>query len=297
MYRRARTVGSVLCLVLLAGFTAACDVADDPTGMNSSPLFAVGDYNSDNSGDVIPGVVNLCSFRVYPDTYGPASFSASAPDGEDVLEGIFELNVVPTCVEIWNATPSNLASVDVTGTLESTPAGLQISTVFTKTTGNDGVFTNGATSGTVNVSNDVGGLIWFKFDLADDPGNGGGAGCTPGFWRQPHHYQYWTDFTPDQTWGSVFADPGSNRVPGGGTFTASTTLGEAVELGGGGILALARHGVAALLNASSSEVSYDLSVADVTALVNGAIASGSYNAAKDLLEAFNEQGCTVDKSN
>jgi hypothetical protein len=297
MYGKVRTAGSVLCVVLLAGFTAACDVADDPTGMDSSPLFAVGDYNNDNSGDVIPGVVNLCSFRPYPDTYGPTSFSASAPAGEDVLGGVFELSGVPTCVEIWNATPSNLASVDVTGTLESTPAGVQLGTIFTKTTGTDGAFTNGVASATVNVSNDVGGLIWFKFDVADDPGNGGGAGCTPGFWRQSQHYQYWTDYAPGDSWSSVFADPGSHNGPGGTTFAGSTTLGEAVELGGGGIFALARHAVAALLNASSPEVSYDLSVADVIGFVNGAIASGSYNAAKDLLEAFNEQGCTVDKSN
>jgi hypothetical protein len=294
MFRR---VLSAVSTIAVGAFVVACGVDDGLTGTSSSPVFAVGDFNDDNSGEVTPGVVNLCSFRPHPDTFGPASFSATAPAGEDVLGGIFELNVVPTCVEIWNATPSNAASVDVTGTLESTPAGLQLATVFTKTTGTDGTITSGVTSGTVNVSNDVGGLIWFKFDLGEDPGNGGGAGCTPGFWRQSHHYQYWTDYAPGDSWSSVFADPGSHNGPGGATFTGSTTLGEAVELGGGGIFALARHGVAALLNASSPEVSYDFSVGDVIALVNGAIASGNYNAAKNLLEAFNEQGCTVDKSN
>ena len=193
--------------------------------------------------------------------------------------------------------------------------------------------------------------------------NGGGEGCTPGFWRQPQHYEFWTGFDPDDTWGSVFGDDadisamvamnngrgngppanagnnqgqgnnngqgnnqgqgnnngqgsnngagasgngggnaggGGNGNPGGneprssgGELTDETTLGEAVQLQGGGLNALARHAVAALLNAASPDVDYDLTIDEIIDLVNDAIASGEYEDAKNILEAYNEQGCDV----
>lgn len=166
---------------------------------------------------------------------------------------------------------------------------------------------------------------------------GGGEGCTPGFWRQPHHYEFWTDHEPGDLWTDVFdlpagsevaasaagrgnagagkgngngngkgqgnAGPGAsggngNSNAGGGRSTAGpldagTTLGEAVQLQGGGANALARHAVAALLNATNPDIDYDLTVAEIVALVNAAMASGDYNGAKDVLEGFNEQGCSV----
>lgn len=123
-------------------------------------------------------------------------------------------------------------------------------------------------------------------------------GCTPGFWRQAHHYPYWTGAAPTDAWTAHFANPGSHQAPGrnGATFNGSTSLGAAVQLNGGGIFALARHAVAALLNANSADVNYPLSSAEVVALVNAALASGNFEGAKDTLEGYNELGCTVDKS-
>jgi hypothetical protein len=71
------------------------------------------------------------------------------------------------------------------------------------------------------------------------------------------------------------------------------TLLQVLEQGGGGLKALGRHTVAALLNAASSGVSYDLTVAEVINAFNAAFASGGYETQKDEFAGFNEQGCPL----
>ncbi len=73
----------------------------------------------------------------------------------------------------------------------------------------------------------------------------------------------------------------------------NVTLAEALDLNGGGVNALLRHAVAALLNASSTGVDFDLTVAQVIAATNAALASGNYEAQKDIFAALNEQGCPL----
>jgi hypothetical protein len=58
--------------------------------------------------------------------------------------------------------------------------------------------------------------------------------------------------------------------------------------------ALGRHAVSALLNAASSSVDYDLSVAQVIAQFNAAFASGNYETQKNIFAGFNEQSCPID---
>ena len=109
-------------------------------------------------------------------------------------------------------------------------------------------------------------------------------GCTPGFWRQPQHFQYWTGHSPSDSYSGVF---GVSRP--GNLLQNVTAL-------GGGANALARHSVAALLNATSPEVNYNLTVAEIIAGVQAAYASGDFETFKNVLEGYNEQGCSVDKS-
>lgn len=113
------------------------------------------------------------------------------------------------------------------------------------------------------------------------------AGCTPGFWKQPQHLQYWVGYNPNDSFDGTF---------GSDCFDPDITLLEGAKAKGGKVNALARHAVAALLNASSGEVNYPFSEAEVIAAVQDACATGEYNATKDDLEAQNELGCTVDKS-
>jgi hypothetical protein len=71
---------------------------------------------------------------------------------------------------------------------------------------------------------------------------------------------------------------------------ASLTFSQALSLGGGGLNALLRQAVAALLNASSPDVDYPLTAAEVIAMTNAAIASGDYESTKDLFDEANNAG-------
>lgn len=125
------------------------------------------------------------------------------------------------------------------------------------------------------------GGVYFKNLGFDEPPSGGGEGCTPGFWRQPHHFRHWVGYAPGDSYAAVF---GVNRAG---------TLHQNVTANGGGANALARHSVAALLNASSPNVDYALTVAQVIQVVQDAYATGRFEAAKDYLEGFNERGCPL----
>ncbi len=60
-----------------------------------------------------------------------------------------------------------------------------------------------------------------------------------------------------------------------GSPYATLSLSDALALGGGGIEALLRHGISAVLGATSPYVAYPLAAADVIAQVNAAILSGN----------------------
>jgi hypothetical protein len=111
----------------------------------------------------------------------------------------------------------------------------------------------------------------------------GDEGCTPGFWKQPQHLDSWVGFAPTQKYESVFGV----SVPG------DPTLLDALQANGGGINALMRHSTAALLNASSPDVAYPLTVAQVIAKVQAAIAGGTIEQTKNEFEGFNELGCPL----
>lgn len=114
-------------------------------------------------------------------------------------------------------------------------------------------------------------------------------GCTPGYWRQPQHFDDWpAGYSPSQSFTSVFpAGAGYSRL-------ASKTLLQALEEGGGDEEALGRHAVAALLNAAHPDVQFLYSEAEVKGIVNSALTGGdpgNIESTKNLLEAANEAGC------
>jgi hypothetical protein len=121
------------------------------------------------------------------------------------------------------------------------------------------------------------------------PGN---HGCTPGFWRnwtgkgpQPNAWAK-TGYHPDQLFSSVFED----AFPG-------KTLHQVVSLNGGGLSALGRHTVAALLNAAHPDVAYGMSAAEVVAAFNAVYpgTDAAYETLKNRLEALNERGCPLNR--
>ena len=108
-------------------------------------------------------------------------------------------------------------------------------------------------------------------------------GCTPGYWKQDQHFDSWpAPYAPDQLFDTYFA----NAFPG-------KTLLEVLSTGGGGLDALGRHAVAALLNAGSGAPDYPLTTAQVIAAFDAAFASGQYEAQKNIFDRFNNLGCPL----
>ncbi|MCK4784494.1 MAG: DNRLRE domain-containing protein [Desulfobacteraceae bacterium] len=122
-------------------------------------------------------------------------------------------------------------------------------------------------------------LLWFELPPPPPPP---WQGCTPGYWKNLRkHGDEWDSYTPGDDFEVVFGVDASFDP---------TDLGSVVRMGGGGEKALARHAVAALLNATSPDVSYYYSEFDVIGIVVGAYALGTdeaFEAAKDELEFRN----------
>jgi len=116
-------------------------------------------------------------------------------------------------------------------------------------------------------------LVQAKNVSACDGGPTCYEGLTPGYWK--NHVDAWNGYSPTDDFDFVF---GTNA------FTPDVTLLEALKLKGGGLNALARHAVAALLNAADTEINYCWSVAVVINMVEAAIASGD----KDLIEQLKD---------
>lgn len=113
----------------------------------------------------------------------------------------------------------------------------------------------------------------------------GDEGCTPGYWKQPQHFDSWTaPYTPTTPFSAVF----ENAFPG-------KTLLDVLKTGGGGLEALGRHTVAALLNSASSDVNYGQTPADVVytfdLLFPGT--KQQYNTLKNDFAEDNERGCPL----
>ncbi|HVR76484.1 MAG TPA: hypothetical protein VMT52_19295, partial [Planctomycetota bacterium] len=85
-----------------------------------------------------------------------------------------------------------------------------------------------------------------------------------------------------------FSDVFDNAFPG-------KTLLAVLKLRGGGLNALGRHTVAALLNAASGGVSFDLSAGEVIDAFNDAFpgSASSYESLKNMFDRLNNQGCPL----
>ena len=126
-------------------------------------------------------------------------------------------------------------------------------------------------------------------------GEEGGEGCTPGFWKQPQHFFHWANFEITDKYLLVFGISAITIKEPDNSANSNPTLLEALKAQGGAQNALARHSVAALLNADSS-VSFGFTTGEVIALVQDAFSgmpTNSFEEAKNLLAAENELGCPL----
>ncbi len=92
----------------------------------------------------------------------------------------------------------------------------------------------------------------------------GGQGCSPGYWK---NHNFPAGYTKGQLFSSVFED----AFPGKSLQTVLST-------GGGGLTALGRHTVSALLNAAALGGNYELTTAQVIAKFNAVFPGGNYSA-------------------
>lgn len=142
----------------------------------------------------------------------------------------------------------------------------------------------GTNSVVVNVDYYTGALIKVYNPTEVPPPPGGMYGCTPGYWKQSQHFGNWTGYTTGQYYNTVF---------GVSMLSSSTTLLQALGLGGGGYKRLARHSTAALLNAAALGDDYAFTTAEIIAAVQNAVATGNYDLASDAFEMENERGCPL----
>jgi hypothetical protein len=108
----------------------------------------------------------------------------------------------------------------------------------------------------------------------------GGQGLRPTFWDQQQNAGLWLTYQPNQSFNAVF---GVN-APG------NPTLLQALQTTGGGLAALDRAAVAALLNASSASVDYRYTVDQVISMVQKAYQGGNVRKTTHLFKAQNSRG-------
>jgi hypothetical protein len=189
------------------------------------------------------------------------------------------------CRDVWASDQPDLVTVT-----EQVPTGYTASFVKSVITNStivtdpsvSGNSASGITSGSSNGNTLTGVLVIFT-NTADVPPPPGGEGCTPGYWKQTQHFDSWpSPYTPGMLFSAVFED----AFPG-------QTLRQVLSTGGGGLAALGRHAVAALLNAASADVDYDLTTTDVINQFNSVFPGGNYETLKNTLAALNESGCSL----
>jgi hypothetical protein len=113
-------------------------------------------------------------------------------------------------------------------------------------------------------------------------------GCGVGYWK--NHTDRWSLYSPTTAYGSVFQNAPSDLK--------NKTLLQVLGLGGGGSYNLGRQSVAALLNISSSSITYYASdystVSSLQAAVNAAIVNKkTANALASNLENSNDADCPL----
>ena len=119
----------------------------------------------------------------------------------------------------------------------------------------------------------------------------GGEGCTPGYWKQKHHFDSWVGYKPWDRFKDAF-NTGSRA-----------SLKYSLSKGGGGGIAFRRHATAALLNATNPDVNYFKTEAEVIESVRQTYnliwhaprnqRRPIWDAAKDIFEQQNELGCPL----
>ncbi len=190
------------------------------------------------------------------------------------------------CRDVWlEGAAGQIVTAQEISATGANPYTLTLVEALTSTTSTPNPATIGAdyVSGRVDGFTGAGVTAFFTNTEEVPPGD---QGCTPGYWKQVHHFGNWTGYATGDSYNAVF----------GVTSSFGGTLLQALNRGGGGEIALGRHAVAALLNAANAGVNAVYSEAQVIAMVQAAYASGNFEGTKNLLAAANELGCPLGRA-
>lgn len=128
---------------------------------------------------------------------------------------------------------------------------------------------------------------WIRCDAIS-----GGEGCTPGYWKQTHHYDSWPEtVTPSTAFSSVFGRVITINTKSG--LITDPTFAEALSAKGGKVNTVARHSAAAYLNAVANSVSYDISAEEVIEALQQSVDSNDFGTLIEGLVNLNEQSCPL----
>lgn len=279
---------------------AACG-PESPTAAPADYLLETAQNPSDGPTQPVGTYVRVCKvsfndFEDLPDdgTLGTAfDFTTTATGGTVTAPTVsmaatsrLDLDIYVDCPVVWEDPTTPFDDQTLVTLTEAVTPGFQLTDIFYQYP-SDGVFRGvdrqGGRSATLTPRDGL--VVYFKNVAADTPPPppppGGGQGCTPGYWKQPHHYDSWVGLTPTDSYVEVFG------------VGPDMFLGDALKLKGGKFNALIRHSVAALLSANSPGVSYDLTGAQIISAVQQAYASGQWKSLKNQLDALNNQGCPL----
>jgi hypothetical protein len=291
-----------------AAFAMACTDTSGPSRSllpTSSPSL---DLSAVDLGDPHPpgmaeGEIRLCKETGAGDAALPWSFTVTAvaqigaapvaPTSPVVIQGI---SGDTACATVFISTKNGAELDKVTITEQALPANWALTHIHVRLY-DDGPYPGPPAPGNtiggslasrsveVYINEDMQRVVTFTNDFTAPPT--GTEGCTPGYWKQDQHFDSWvgTGFAPGDDFDTVFGDD---------WFNPNITLLQALNLTGGGKNALARHAVAALLNAASGGVNYPMTTADVLAAVHAAfLAQSTIESTKNTLAGNNELGCPI----
>jgi len=150
---------------------------------------------------------------------------------------------------------------------------------------------NGDGDGNGELPNDVQKVEGVKVILCKPPSEG----CTPGFWKQKQHFEFWKKYKPEGQYATKFYDVFKRyiTIKVDNKDVTKPTLLQALNAQGGCVNALARHSVAALLNAASG-IGYPYSEAQIIQAFQTAFDTKScteMEKQKNIFELANEAGC------
>ena len=136
-------------------------------------------------------------------------------------------------------------------------------------------------------------------EVPGDPGTDvpGGEGCPVSFWKDGGQSEAWegTGIGPDARLGEYLAAlPAGLARPEQDQDPAGLSFEQSLRLRGSGVNRLLREAAASYLNAASTGVNFDLTTAEVEALVRAAVEGGDIKTPTKTLAGFNHQACPFD---